>query len=422
VDVIAECQCLKPQLEFIHTKATRPAIIGGYGSGKSAGGVRRAFHLKMKYPRNKIAIYSPTYSLLRDYWFEALSEYADFYRIPHTLNKSDHEFHIQGYGKMLLRSMDKPESIVTYEVADSLVDEIDILPIDKAELAWKKIIGRNRERKADGAKNTVGAMTTPEGFRFAYDRWKKNPKAGYVMFRARTADNPFLPDTFLDDLKEDYDPILLQAYAEGFFVNLTQGSVYYGFDPEQDMAQEELQFDPTLPIRLCVDFNVDPMIWEIIQHRSRYDIRVVKEIHKRNTNTWKMCDEVKELIPDSHDLHVYGDAAGESRDTRGNETDYIIIDKMLRAYFKSITYHIPKANPPVKTRVKSMNSRLSKRAMRMSPSCKELKEDLIQVCWKDNDIEKKDKKRTHASDSVGYYTTVEFPILIERPIVVVRQR
>lgn len=422
MDVIADCQCLKPQLDFINSKATRPAIIGGYGSGKSAGGVRRAFNLKIKYPGNKIAIYSPTYNLLRDYWYEKLVEYAGFYKIPCTLNKSDHEFHLQGYGKMLLRSMDKPESIVTYEVADSLVDEIDILPMDKAELAWKKIVSRNREKKFDGSKNTVGAMTTPEGFRFAYDRWKKNPKSGYVMYRARTADNPFLPETFLNDLKEDYDPILLKAYSEGLFVNLTQGGVYYGFNLEKDFSKYGMSLDPTLPVRLCVDFNVDPMIWVIAQHRNRYDIRVIKEIHKRNTNTPEMCDEIIDFIPKYFDVIVYGDAAGEARDTRGNETDYIIIDKKFRSYFKTLRYEVPAANPPVRDRVKSMNNRLSKRSIKFSESCKELKEDLIQVCWRNNEIDKRDKKRTHASDALGYYIYREFPITLARPVIEVTQR
>jgi hypothetical protein len=68
--------------------------------------------------------------------------------------------------------MEQPQRIVGYEVAHSLVDEIDIMAADKARDAWNKIIARNRQKC--GMPNTVGVATTPEGFKFVYDRWKKH--------------------------------------------------------------------------------------------------------------------------------------------------------------------------------------------------------------------------------------------------------
>jgi hypothetical protein len=66
--------------------------------------------------------------------------------------------------------MDTPERIIGYEVADSLVDELDMLKTEQARDAWNKIISRNRQKKPDGSLNTVGVGTTPEGFRLVYDR------------------------------------------------------------------------------------------------------------------------------------------------------------------------------------------------------------------------------------------------------------
>ena len=45
------------------------------------------------------------------------------------------------------------------------------------------------------------------------------------LIKMRTADNPHLPPDFIERLKEEYDPNLLQAYLNGEFVNLNTGQV-----------------------------------------------------------------------------------------------------------------------------------------------------------------------------------------------------
>ena len=417
MNVMAQQECLPAQIELITSKERHPAIVGGYGSGKSIGGLFRAFNLKFKYPHNKIAIYAPTYSLLRDYWFGKLEEFGDKYKLPYRLNKSDKEFYIRGYGKIILRSMDDPGSIVSYEVAHSIVDEIDLYPKDKAEERWRKILARNREKLLDGSPNTVCAMTTPEGYNFAYDRWKKNKLSSYQLIKAKTEDNPFLPPEYIADLKESYDSNLLRAYLDGEFVNLKSGSAYYSYDDEKFINENLMDLDPTLPLNICVDFNVDPMIWLICQHTDSENIKVFYEITQRNTNTWEQCYAVRNLIPSHYDIVVYGDSTGRSRDTRGIETDYVIIDKIFRKHFRSVKYKVPEMNPPVLSRVKCVNARLDKKAILIQEKCINLRDDLIQVSYNDKgEIDKTNKNRTHASDAFGYYIVQEFPIRIKREL------
>jgi hypothetical protein len=98
-----------------------------------------------------------------------------------------------------MRTMDNPSRIVAYEVADSIADELDTLTVDKARDVWNKIIARNRQKKPDGSLNTVGVATTPEGFRFVYERWQKNPAPGYRLIKATTMSNAAnLPDGYID--------------------------------------------------------------------------------------------------------------------------------------------------------------------------------------------------------------------------------
>lgn len=432
MNVIADVEVLKAQGNFIHSKATYPAIIGGYGSGKTTGGLFRIMDKKIAFPRNTVAIYAPTYQVLRDVWFEKLEEFAGQYKLKSFLNRSSKEMYIQGFGKIIMRSMDDPASIIGYEVSDSIVDEIDVMPKAKAETCWKKIIARNRQKKVFPVKykNTIGCVTTPEGFRFAYDRWGQNKTESYEMYRADTRENrQNLPDDYIKDLEESYDPILLQAYLAGFFVNMTQGSVYYAFDQDKHLCPKDMLVNPALPLNLCVDFNVNPMNWLLCQHTGRDDIRVLHEISKPNSNTPKMCEEIKEWVPKNREgrcdlnLVVYGDASGEHRDTRGHGTDYTIIDQALRPFFNSVKYKVPDANPAVETRFKCVNSRLSKEAIHINQVAKELKEDFIQcVRNKYGEMDKTDPLRTHASDAFGYYVACEFPIMIQSKSTEVKTR
>ena len=74
-------------------------------------------------------------------------------------------------------------------MAESIVDELDTLKQADAEYAWRQVIARNRQKKPDGSLNTVGVATTPEGFRFVYEAWAKQPADGYRLIRASTYSN-----------------------------------------------------------------------------------------------------------------------------------------------------------------------------------------------------------------------------------------
>ncbi|MHA1973019.1 MAG: terminase large subunit domain-containing protein, partial [Candidatus Hodarchaeales archaeon] len=162
MDVIADAPSLPHQIKFVNSEAKHPALVGGYGCGKTEAGIRRTMKLKT-FPTHKMGIYAPTYALLRDIWHPKFEEFLSNYRIPYKLNKSENILYMQGFGMVYFRSMDKPESIIGYDHHDSLADEIDVMKRDKASGSWDKIIARNRAKRPDNEYNTSGIMTTPEG-------------------------------------------------------------------------------------------------------------------------------------------------------------------------------------------------------------------------------------------------------------------
>lgn len=120
--------------------------------------------------------------------------------------------------------------MVGYEVGHSLLDELDTLTAEKAEIIWQRALARNRLKIQDGHRNTVAVGTTPEGFRFVYEQWGRDTvkaeQGGYVLYRGRTMNNKHLPPDYVDNLRNQYPSNLLEAYLNGEFVNLSDGIVH----------------------------------------------------------------------------------------------------------------------------------------------------------------------------------------------------
>ena len=152
----AEIALTEPQEQFILTDQPFPAIVGGLGSGKSKGGTMRLVMLMLGDIGANGAYYMPTYDLLKLRAMVGLEEDLKQLGVGYTINKSDYIIDLHGYGKIIMRSYDRPERIVAYEVAHSIVDELDTLPKEKAALVWRKISERNRQKRG----NNVSAQVT----------------------------------------------------------------------------------------------------------------------------------------------------------------------------------------------------------------------------------------------------------------------
>ena len=212
-----------------------------------------------------------------------------------------------------------------------------------------------------------------------------------------------LPASEIESAKRELDEKTFRQEYEASFEDAT-GQVYYPYDVKTHL-DDKLELHKGLPLLLCVDFNVDPCVWEVAQYDGK-QVNVLDEICLRNTNTPDMAKEYLRRYP-NHKTIVYGDSAGSSRSTTG-DSDYIIMRQM------GLTdQRIKRANPKVKDRVNSVNSMLQNASgdvrIKHTSKCKMLEKDFQKVTWKENgDIDKRDKERTHSSDALGYYIEYEF--------------
>ncbi len=394
-----------PQFRFVTTNAPHPLFVGGYGAGKTHAAVYRACYLKQKYPNLNVAYYLPTYDLVNTIGFPQFAEVMEQLKITGKILKSPMPCVKIGAGMIIFRTMDTPERIIGYEVADSLVDELDTLPTDKARDVWSKIVARNRQKKADGCENTIGVATTPEGFKFVHEMWVANPKPGYEVIKAPTRSNARnLPEGYVDNLRDIYAPQLLEAYIEGEFVNLTSGTVYRDYDRVRCGSNERIKEKE--PLFIGQDFNVGQMA-SVVFVRRQSCLHAVEEL-TGVYDTPELVKIVKERWQSQgHAIYMYPDASGGSRKTvDASKTDMAIL---VAAHF-SIRAHA--TNPAVRDRILSVNGAFAHAKVYVNAqACPETARCLEQQAYDRNGEPDKRAGHDHLNDAFGYVCHQEFPVI-----------
>ena len=396
----------EPQELFLRSVSKHPAFVAGFGSGKSEVLACSAIGDAAHSATALIGLYAPTYDLVRLITGPRICEKLSEQGIPHKWNKSENIVYTSWprFGDFLMRTMDNPERIVGYETYRAHVDEIDTMKTEKALLAWNKIIARNRQRP-EGIKrpfNRVSAYTTPEGFKFVYNRWVRDVAPGYEMFQAATYSNPYLPDDYVDNLRATYPAELIEAYIEGQFVNLTSGTVYNSYNRETNRSAETLQ--PGEPIRLGMDFNVGNMAACAFVLRDN-DWHCVDEI-KGGVDTPAMIRTLNDRY-EGHKVMIYPDASGKNTSSKGASLSDV---GLLRT--AGFQIRAKPSNPRVKDRVLSVNMGFQRGKVFVNPEkCPETARCLEQQPYNKTGEPEKTTGLDHQNDAFGYPLAYEMPVV-----------
>jgi hypothetical protein len=345
----------EPQAVFLRGLGTKfRAYVGGFGSGKTFVGCLDLLMFAGENPGLAQGYFAPTYRDIRDTFWPTIEEAGEMMGFRVSVKRADKEVHLYRgrcyYGVIICRSMDDPGGIVGFKIARALVDEIDILPTDKATSAWRKIIARMR-LVVPGVVNGIGVTTTPEGFKFVYETFKRAPKPGYSMVQASTYENaPHLPPDYISSLKEAYPQELIEAYLLGEFVNLTSGTVYRNFRRAECRSAETIQGNE--PLHIGADFNVGNMASVILVSRGE-SWHVVGELVSV-MDTPHLIETIKAKFA-GHAVYIYPDASGGSRKTVNASTSDIALLRQAGFIVRA-----KDSNPPVKDRILSVNTGYAK--------------------------------------------------------------
>lgn len=413
-----------PQGQFLQLQHKFRAFVAGFGSGKTWVGSAALCRHVLEWPGINSGYFAPTYPQIRDIFFPTIEEVAFDWGLKVKTKESDKEVEFYRGGRYrcttICRSMEKPQTIVGFKIGHALVDELDVVPVLKAQHAWRKIIARMRY-KVDGLKNGVDVTTTPEGFKFVYQQFvkqlreKPHLKALYGLVQASTFDNEAnLPDDYISSLMESYPEQLIAAYLRGQFVNLTSGTIYTAYSRSLNASQEVVQ--PGEVIFVGMDFNVGKMA--AVVHVKRLGLPHAVDEIVNGYDTPDMIRQLKErfwLYADgdyrpTRQIRIYPDASGDSRKSvRASETDLALL---RQAGFMVCA---PAANPPVKDRINSMNAMFcnanGERRYRVNADrCPTYADALEQQVWAANGEPDKSQGNDHPNDAGGYFIHKEYPI------------
>lgn len=405
-------QMTQPQADFYQLTEKYPAFVGGFGTGKTETLANCALRDALASSSALIALYEPTYDLVRLILAPRMEEKLSDMGIRYKYNKQENIIYTSSpnCGDFVLRTLENPARIIGYESYRAHVDEIDTLKKLLAQMAWRKIIARNRQRP-DGVAdpfNRVSAYTTPEGFQFVYDTWGRNPKPGYVMIQAATYTNPFLPEDYVQTLRDSYPAALIDAYIEGRFTNLTAGSVYPDFCRKLNHTNDTLQ--PEEPVLIGMDFNRLKMSAVVYVMREGLPVAVDEIVDGRDTP--QMVSIFKDRYSlKGHAVQVFPDASGQNASSKNaSESDLSIIRQA------GLTVRVNSTNPAIADRVNAVNALIlngqGERRLKVNTNrCPHLTDGLEQQAYDKNGMPDKTSGIDHVIDAAGYPLAHLFPII-----------
>jgi hypothetical protein len=266
---------------------------------------------------------------------------------------------------------------------------------DMKKEAFEVMIGRLRDKKAKRFRALL--TSSPKGFDWQYDYFDGDGKTNNCeVINARSYDNIYLPDGYVDTLEQQYDEKMREQEIEGKIIDIMSGGVYYAFSRDKNVKEFEWRQQK---FYCSMDFNVDPMT-SVVGFIENDVIYIFDEFWLRDSNTFQMSGKLKDkygvcdIIPDS---------TSNKRSTNSYKSDI----QILKEDGHTIIYN---PNPYVEDRYNCVNGLLSKGRIVIHPRCEKLIKDLERMTRNN-----KDHLISHISDALGYMSWKFFPIKRIRP-------
>jgi hypothetical protein len=245
---------------FVRSEAAFPAMIGGYRSGKTAGGVIKCWMYTIKYPGSIGVWTEPVAAMFAESLLPALRKFFGDYEGSFWQEQGkggpNHRIVFSNGCLWMLKAAETPERIVGFEAAWALMNEAGSTEHGSQHDAYLRLIGRLSQ---EDYPRWLGAATTPSGMNWLWKEWVDSPTAketGHILFHASTYENKEnLPDGYIETMAQAYveGTPMYRQYILGLFVQM-EGLVLPNFDVDKHVSP----WPDTLFIRKIagVDFGV----------------------------------------------------------------------------------------------------------------------------------------------------------------------
>lgn len=366
-------------------------LVGGIGIGKSFTLAHFIITTIANYNKINILLAANTYTQLMNATVKTLIDQLDLYEIPYhaTLGGNKKQIKILN-STVYLYSLERPDNIRGIEVGALVLDEIAY----STEYAFQVCLGRLRQ---PGMPLLVRGATSPNGFNWFYNKYHRFNRK---LIKAKTSDNTFLSREYYKYLIEMYggrnNPLAKQE-LEGKFINLTEGSVYFGFDRDKHVKKTK-GLNKNYPVYVGQDFNIDEMSNVYVQKIPRgtryvYRVSVETKLTDINSNSFDAAAKVAKDLKDYNKV-VIPDSTGKARKTSSSKSDIQI--------FKDAGLTVKDTrNPRIRDRQNALNRCFLKGLLEIDESCSNLIKEL-------ETLSKRQDEGTHSHLAVALGYVINF--------------
>lgn len=343
----------------------------------------------------------PTNDMLRNIFIPEFEIALNEWGIDYKLNKAISTFTLYINGsesKVICLSAENYERLVGINAAWAVMDEVDTSKQEIAEKAYQKILGRLRT----GSVRQLCIFSTPEGFKFCYKCFVKDKNIGEKrLIKAKTTDNKYLPSDFIETLKEQYPPNLLDAYLNGNFVNLANASIYTYFDRYKH--HKSITIEDSEVLHVGQDFNISGCVSTLFVIRDNIPFMFDEII---SNDTYEVVSNIKNKY--KNHICIYPDASGHQGHPNATLTDIQILRN------SGFTVMATKQNPRVQDRINSVNGLFSHNKLFIDTNkCPRTTQALEQQSYDEKG--NPEKSNSHPSnddfnDSLGYFVYYKYPL------------
>ena len=403
---MTEVSLLSHQVKFFKSSKRFVALCGGFGCGKSFALGAKAYALAMINAGFQGALISRSSKQLWDFLIPEVEKFFIKVGAPYRFKDGNKLIVDWGNGKesiihLLSTENDAYKRWAGGNWAWACIDEIDTMP--KASEVWSFVNDRIRVK---APLLQTACASTPEGYGFLWNFFEKEPseKPGLLdereLIRGCTFDNPNLDVSYIRSQIQTRDPLQLQAYVYGEFVNLDGVLVYYRYDRDENRTTKTAADFPRHVLHIGLDFNKskNPAVVHVVDKGVAY---AVDELYGF-TNIDMVISEIRKRYQ-GRSVHFYPDASG-----------FEAIQQLERA-FGSDVVHYRRANPRVNKRVAALNHRLCdhtgiRRFFVNQDTCPKLADGLMRQTYDKNGEPDKSSDLDHSLDASGYFVYWNWPI------------
>lgn len=242
-------------------------LVAGYASGKTSSLTKAIEHSiknllgkkDLEGHNPKILVASKNLTFMKKTLTGLLEQDLKETNSEYSYDKA-HNIITVGNVELLLIPDEDESNIYGFSVACSYVDELDELDTQTAMAVVKSINDRCRQQ-VDGFRSPFMVYTTSsQGLKGTYQTIMHFKKSGigYVLMRARTKDNIYLPKDYVENMYSIYNEKEVACLLEGQFVSIDSGLVFPDYNPAKNKLDSDLYDycrDNKYTIYIGQDFN-----------------------------------------------------------------------------------------------------------------------------------------------------------------------